>query len=728
MPVLDGDKSPAGNDPFRKAIFEALRAAVSLSDAKYAAAEIDQHPAIATDDHAPAQEAVSIGLIDSRGRARGTLRVKEASPNQLQAIGLQIIRIIELYDSAREWKRELDQIRPLTDQALVAIYSIHNGRFSYVNSKFAEALGYTRDELLALESFDELVVDEERSRVRDMVRQRLDGETRHIRYVTKIRKKDGNIMHAEVHGSVAVVEGGRLVIGTAVDVTAQHEAEKQLRDREEFFRIITESIGDVVLVVNAAGMVTYISGSVENVLGYSVAERWGKRAFETVHPDDVEALRTYLDTFASGDQLDGADFRFLHKNGSVRVLRLCGKNLLQHPAVRGWLFNVADVTDRNRLEEELEQLHRLTSLGRLAAQVAHEFNNVMMGIQTPVDLMRRRAGGDAESVRFIDMISSSISRGKRITSDILRFGRPAELTVRPVQVQDFLRRVFDEVRPLLAQEIDLRLEVPSEPLFVRADPAQLSQVLMNLCLNARDAMQGRAGSLTLGARRGEEHTALSIGDLPNSDHYVHISVTDTGSGISSEDLPYIFEPLYTTKRTGTGLGLSVVFQVIAAHGGHIFVETKYGQGTTFHLFIHRALRESDPDVVPESKGGDTSRPKRRVLVVEDEVAIATGLRWVLEAEGMTVHLVGRAADVSRAMDAFKPDVMLLDLSLPDADGRAVYETVAGRLPVIFSTGSFSERELLESGHERVDVLMKPYTGEELMRAIDRVLGPGRNHE
>ena len=377
----------------------------------------------------------------------------------------------------------------------------------------------------------------------------------------------------------------------------------------------------------------------------------------------------------------------------------------------------SDVTNRRQLEQELEQLNRLSRLGRLAAQVAHEFNNVMMGIQPAVEVIRRLGAENPQIVRMTDLISSSVSRGKGITSDILRFGRPARLSLRPLSTEELFRPIAGEIQSLLPNGITLQLELPQLPLSICGDREQLSQTLINLALNARDAMPAGGGTLTIGARPGHEHTAYSVAEIPNSEAFVHINVTDTGKGISSEDLPYIFEPLFTTKKTGTGLGLSVVYQVVTGHGGHIFVETKRDQGTTFHLFIPRALPRPAANRA-ERPVAPASPPKPRVLVVEDEVNIATGLRWVLEAEGMTVHVVGRVADVVPAIEEFDPEVMLLDVSLPDGDGRTVYQLVSGRgLQVIFMTGSLGAHELIESGHGAVPVLLKPYGVDELLRAI-----------
>ncbi|HEX9502222.1 MAG TPA: PAS domain S-box protein, partial [Thermoanaerobaculia bacterium] len=454
------------------------------------------------------------------GKVWGTVSVwgsrVEDHRAQLFAIGSQLTRWLELTEAARLAKEQADLYGPLIEEAVVAVYSIRNGRFSFVNQKFAQILGYTKEELLALESFADIIPEEERERVSEIVRSREAGEHRALRYVTKVRTRDGRLIDAEIHGSSADTADGRLVIGAAVDVTDRESADKQIRDREEFLRVIAQNIADIVLIVDRNGTITYISGSVESVLGYAIDDRQGRQAFETVHPDDRAKLMAHLAAFKESERFNGVAFRFRHKNGSWRVLELRGANFLEHPQIRGWLITASDITDRKRLEQELEQLNRLTSLGRLAAQVAHEFNNVMMGIQTPVDLIRRRTSADPQLTRFTDMIGASIGRGKRITADILRFGRPAQLALRSVDVRDLLTKTADELRPLLPEKTRLSLDLPEAPLHMHADASQLSQVLINLGLNAKDAMLGKGGTLTLGARPGSEHTARSACTIPNS--------------------------------------------------------------------------------------------------------------------------------------------------------------------------------------------------------------------
>jgi CheY-like chemotaxis protein len=331
------------------------------------------------------------------------------------------------------------------------------------------------------------------------------------------------------------------------------------------------------------------------------------------------------------------------------------------------------------------------------------------------EAIRRRAAGDSTLQRFTDIIVASVKRGKRITTDILRFGQPAHVVPRSVAVKELIQQVAEEIRPVLGAKIKLEISIADATLHMRADPAQLSQVLINLALNARDAMEANGGTLTFEARHAQD------GEIPHAENFVQIAVRDTGSGIPNEDLPYIFEPLFTTKQRGTGLGLSVVFQIVAAHEGHISVDSEPGVGTTFQLFVPAMEAPRKSEVPP---AGERRRlQSARVLLVEDEEAVADGLRWALEAAGVVVRTVGTAAAVMPALAEFKPDLMVLDLSLPDGDGRAVYERASATspIPVIFTSGHASEGSITQLSRHRTAFLMKPYPTDELLDTIDRLL-------
>jgi PAS domain S-box-containing protein len=675
----------------------------------------------------------AIKLFDSAGVLRGTVALlddrahtlTETQKQFLVRIAAQLTRVIEMTDTIRTSREERDRLQTLVNEAPVAVfrYGISSGRLSYVNAKFAQSLGYTVREILELDSVTDLIAEDQRDEMREMIQRREAGDDREVHYVTKVRCRDGSLLDAEVFGSVADIDGGRIVIGAAVDVTTKIAANRQLREREEYFRALTDHVSDVIAIISSEHVLTYISPSVHRVLGLAPEELLGKVTWATIHPEDRERLSAALMNMARGHEFHPAEYRFQHTNGTWRTLEVVATNLLEHRHIRGLVLNLHDITERKRMEQELAQLHRLTSLGRLSAQVAHEFNNVMMGIQPIIEMIRRRATDDPMLLRFTDVIASSIRRGKRITTDILRFGKPAQLALRAVDVDDLLHQAADEIRPMLGERINLQLSPAATPMHVSADPAQLAQVLINLALNARDAMEAHGGTLTLEARPARE------GEIADPAAFVHFTIADTGAGIASEDLPYIFEPLFTTKQRGTGLGLSVVFQIVTGHRGRISVDSEPGKGTTFHLFIPAISVSTREDET--SAGEEIATPQRtvRVLIVEDEEAVAIGLRWSLEAEGMQVHVVGKGADALPAIAAFRPDVMVLDLSLPDEDGRAVYQRIsaASPLPVIFSSGHASEadvQKLVESS--RTAFLMKPYAIEELLAAIHRLV-KGQKH-
>jgi len=611
---------------------------------------------------------------------------------------------------------ELLQVAAVVDESTVALYAVENDRFFWVNAAFADSLGYTKEEIFALGSVTDVIVEEQREIVREMIRRRDAGDERDVRYMTRARCKDGSMLEVEIHGSVAYLDGRRILTGAVVDVTTQMSENRRVQEREEYFRALTENVSDVIAIIDPDGRFTYVSPSVERVLRYRAEELIGSSHFDLVHTEDRDRVVATFERLLIGGSGPAAtvSYRCRRKDGAWRTLESVGTNLLNHPQIRGLVLSTRDVTERELLERELEQLRRLTSLGRLAAQVAHEFNNVLMGIKPVVEIIRQQGAGNHQLLRLADLISTSISRGKRITTDILRFGRPSQLTLHPVKVQELIRQVAEEVGSMLPDGIVLDVNAPGTPMYASADLPQLSQVLINLALNARDAMDGKPGILTIGVLPG------------SSDHcqrFIHFTVTDTGQGIAAEHLPHIFEPLFTTKKSGTGLGLSVVFQIVAAHGGHISVDSVLGEGSTFHMYIP-AVDQGHREEQEAHRQPAGLRPKLRVLLVEDDEAVACGLQWSLEAQGIDVHLVGRGADVSPAVAKFRPDVVVLDLNLPDEDGRSVYERIAAEsaLPVIFSTGHALEREietLLDN--PRAAFLMKPYAPLDLVRMIHQLV-------
>jgi two-component system, cell cycle sensor histidine kinase and response regulator CckA len=385
------------------------------------------------------------------------------------------------------------------------------------------------------------------------------------------------------------------------------------------------------------------------------------------------------------------------------------------------LPRVVDESERLRLENRLLQAERISSLGRLAASVAHEFNNVLMGIQPFIDLLTRRAGADPAVKLAAPRIADAVARGKRITQEILRFTRIGEPTRVAVNVNEWLQAFEPELEQLAGPNVKVTIESDAS-LFMLADAHQLRQVFANLVVNAHHAMP-HGGRIEV---RAVADTMKDGSGTPGD--AVHFSICDTGVGIPQDTLLYIFEPLFTTKKFGgTGLGLAIASQVVKQHEGHIYAESTPDAGTTFHILI--PATQPPPAVAPReeppARRKRAARRIRRVTLIEDDESVGAGLVAILDFEGITVDWVRLGSEAVARIAANVPDAVILDLGLPDVDGIKVYEEIARRwpdLPVLFSTGHGDENLLTNSPTgKKIGYLQKPYESDVLLAALDELL-------
>jgi two-component system, cell cycle sensor histidine kinase and response regulator CckA len=302
-----------------------------------------------------------------------------------------------------------------------------------------------------------------------------------------------------------------------------------------------------------------------------------------------------------------------------------------------------------------------------------------------------------------------VNRGKNITRDIMWMTKSAEPAPQSIDVSQWLEQLALEIRAIVAASIEVNVQVPPHgTLFARCDPTQMQQVVTNLALNARDAMSG-SGTLSLSANR--------------NDLNVRLVVADNGSGIPADVLPFIFEPLFTTKHSGTGLGLAVAQELVVRNGGTITVESTVGTGTRFEIELPEAPSLVSP--APTEERVDPQRGVvRRVVIVEDDPVVAAGLKSVLESEDIEVRVVHLGSEAMNAVAAFKPDAVVIDVSLPDVSGTVVYQQIAAKWPemgVVFSTGHAEESGLPQISTRHVGYLRKPYSTEALLAKLREVV-------
>ncbi|MCU1244986.1 MAG: Blue-light-activated protein, partial [Acidobacteria bacterium] len=521
---------------------------------------------------------------------------------------------------------------------------------------------------------------------------------------------------------------GSVVRGVAWDVTQRERAFQAVRRSEEYFRSIIENTSDIIVIVGLNGKIRYESPSVERVLGCARDAHVGSHIIDLFHPEDAGRVAEFLvGQIADPKAIQSIELRALHQAGTWRSFEIVANNLAKIGHAPAIVMNARDITERKLLEAQLVQANRLGGLGRLAATVAHEFNNVLMGMQPFAELMQRPDASPQIVSKGAWHIANSIQRGKRIVLDILRFTRPWVPVTATIDLGEWWQTFAPEAEAVLGNAVVIESTIPRHGLHAIADRTQLSQVMANLVANARDAMPG-GGKLTVHARELAADMTFPFGVVPNPDRFVQISISDDGCGMAAEVMDRVFEPLYTTRQSGgTGLGLAVAHQVLTQHGGYIFVESEVREGSTFHLFLPRAASAPGQTRV----GRPAKAPAaRKLLIIDDEESIVQGIAELLGHDGMEVQSIGSGFQAAQAIASFQPHVVLLDFGLPGMDGGEVYARIRAlqpSLPIIFATGH-GDRQLL---HDKLDdprtrFLQKPFEVADLLAMMVDLETEGRS--
>jgi PAS domain S-box-containing protein len=541
--------------------------------------------------------------------------------------------------------------------------------------------------------------------------------------------RDGQLILFEVSFAPRIKDGETVeIFGFARDVTEKSLAEMERVRITRELQLLLESADEGIYTTDADGVTTLVNRAAARMLGYEPPELIGRRAHDVFHHHRADGSRLPDDQCGTMSVLWGGEgIRVRHevfwsRAGKPIPVEYTAAPIMEDGRIIGAVVTFNDVSERRNLERQLEQAKRMTSLGRLAATIAHEFNNVLMGVLPFVELIRREAGSNERLKTATAHIATSVARGRGITQEILRFTQPAELVVKPIVIREWWAHLHAEARSMLDSRYQLAFEVPEQDYRMLGDPAQLHQVFTNLFLNARDAMP-KGGRLTLAAEVCGQEKAAAFDAHGMTESCIHFTVSDTGSGIPAEILPHIFDPLFTTKKGGTGLGLAVAHQVVKRHGGEISAKSVPGEGTSFHVFIPLTLELGMTEALTESATLRTMTA-RRVLLIEDEIAVASGISALLEMEGVWVDVIHGGLEAVEAIERIRPDAVVLDVGLPDIDGVQVYQDIAAlwpALPVVFSTGHGDQTKLEDYlTLPNVDYLLKPYEIGELLDSLQRV--------
>jgi len=504
-------------------------------------------------------------------------------------------------------------------------------------------------------------------------------------------------------------------------------SEEKIEESEWKFRTLAETAQDWEYWIDETGNVLFVSPYCLSVTGYTPEEFIAdpKLIVDLIHPEDKEIYLDHLTHFRDSIH-DELTFRITARDGSTKWISHICAPIYSGDRFMGRRVVNLDITEKRSLEEQLLQSQKMEALGLLAGGVAHDFNNILSVIIGYSSLLQGLSGDiRAENARkYLGTINEAADKASGITRNLLTFSRKQEIKPCVTEMSDIIKSLMPLLKIVLGDDIDMRVTYSSQRTRVYADPNQMQQVIMNLAANARDAMNGtgvfsiETGSALVDSAHARVHE-VAPGD------YVVISVSDTGSGISSEVLPHIFEPFFTTKEKGkgTGLGLSIVYGIIRQQKGFVKVYSEKNIGTTFRIYLPYSESGATETATPEEMSPEDLRGSETLLIAEDDTMMRAFLKDALGDYGYRCIFAADGDEAVKLFEANRADIdlLLLDVILPKMDGVAVFRNIRGSAPevkAIFMSGYSSEvlaaRGLYEDGF---DYITKPVIVRELLHKV-----------
>jgi PAS domain S-box-containing protein len=699
-------------------------------------------------------ESVALIPLRSGDKIIGLLQLNDHRPNRftpetirfLEGLGATIGIALSRKGAEEALRDSEARYRILFEESTegIVIANFETKILKYANPALCRMLGYTEEELRTMG-----VADIHPKEALQSVMVEFEAQARGDKILAEglpCLRKDGTVLYADINAVKIIIDGKSCIVGFFRDVTKRKKAEEALRESEARYRRITESLTDyqyTVRVENGRAVETTQSPACETVTGYTPEEfaadpyLW----FRMVAPEDRELVRLRVQQVLAGEEIPPIEHRILRKDGETRWV--CDTTIL-HKDASGNLVRydgvIKDITERKRaeaergrLQEQLRVSQKMEAIGRLAGGVAHDFNNLLCVILNyTVFAIEGAREGDPLKNDLLE-VKKAGERAVALTRQLLAFSRKQVLQPVPLNLNEIAEGVEKMLRRILGEDIDFVQVLAPDLGLTLADRGQIEQVLMNLVVNARDAMP-EGGKLTIetsNVELDEKYTARHVAVNPGS--YVQLSVTDTGCGMDEQAKARIFEPFFTTKEKdkGTGLGLSTVYGIVKQSGGDIWVYSEPGQGTTFKIYLPRDLSDTAAAVVTEFP----SVPRRvtgteTILVVEDEEGLRKVAGRALEAAGYTVLAAadGDEALLTSAQHVGDIHLLLTDVVMPRMGGRVLAERLTKTRPtlkVLYMSG-YTDNAIVHHGvlDAGTHFLAKPFTAADVTRKVREALDSG----
>ncbi len=649
--------------------------------------------------------------------------------NALQAQLARLLGALRLQAaSEREHRTERERLLSAVVESSndAIITKALDGRITSWNRAAEQLFGFTAAEAVG-KSIDLIVPPDRRAEVHDILNRVGRGE-RIEHYETSRVHRDGHSLDVSLSISPIRSAAGDIIGASksARDLTESNLTQKALNQEIEERRRIFETSHDLILVTDTAGNFIQVSPSVTSILGYEPADMVGHSAVEFIHPDDLDNTRSEMRAARRGQNKRNFETRYIGKNGKPVALNWTGT---WSEPVRRHFFIGRDLTEKQAADAHIRQVQKMDAIGQLTGGVAHDFNNILTVITGTIGILEEAVADQPGLVAIARLIDEAAERGANLTKHLLAFARKQPLQPMEVEVNGLMLEAAKLLHPTLGEQIVIIPLLADDAWTAMVDPNQLTTAILNLALNARDAMPD-GGKLTLESRNvfldeayASMHSEVTVG------HYVMIAVSDSGTGIPAALLERVFEPFFTTKEVGkgTGLGLSMVFGFIKQSGGHIKIYSEEGHGTSIKMYLPRAtgLGQTAVDVqMPASVVGGNET----VLVVEDDAMVRKYVITQIESLGYTTFEAANAAEALNVIDtAATVDLLFTDVIMPGImNGRQLVDVARRQRPAlkVLYTSGYTENAIVHHGRLDSGVLLlaKPYRKSELARMLRMALG------